>query len=127
VTPRTRFVVLLAITIVLGLASRAVHVGWWVCDKSVGDVLYTVAAYLVLAIALPRARPRWLAVAAFAFSCAIELFQLTDIPLALWREHPWVRIFLGTSFAWHDVVCYAVGALAMALAMSAYDRSVTRA
>lgn len=113
--PRARFALLLAITIVLGLASRAVRVGWSVWDKSLGDVLYTVAAYLVLAIALPRARPVSLAAAAFGFSLAIELFQITGIPWALGRDRAWVRLLLGTTFAWHDVACYALGAVAIAI------------
>lgn len=113
---------MLALTIVFGLASRAVHVGWSVWDKSVGDVLYTVAAYLVLAIAMPRARPIVLGAAAFAFSFAVELFQLTGIPLALYQDHRWVRLFLGTSFAWHDVICYALGAAVVALATWALER-----
>jgi Protein of unknown function (DUF2809) len=114
-SPRVRSVATLAVTILLGLASRAVHVGWSVWDKSIGDVLYASAAYFVLAIAVPRARPVVVCVAAFAFSFAIELFQLTGVPIALYERHRWVRLFLGTSFAWHDVACYAIGAMLAAI------------
>lgn len=111
---RSRTAFLLVLTLLLGIASRRVPLGVFVWDKSLGDVLSPVFAYLVLAMAMPRARPLALALAAFAVCFALELFQLTGIPQALGQEQGWVRWFLGTTFAWHDVVCYVVGAAAIA-------------
>ena len=45
---------ILAVVIVLGIISRVAPLGWSVYDKSLGDVLYAVAAYLALVILLPR-------------------------------------------------------------------------
>ncbi len=83
-------------------------------DKSLGDVLYTVAMVFAMALVAPRAKPGVLAAMAFAVSFAIELFQLTGIPLAIAESPRWgvARWVLGTQFAWHDVACYAVGAVA---------------
>jgi hypothetical protein len=111
---RPRTTLLLAITLVLGIASRRMPLGVSLWDKSLGDALYAVAVYLVFALAVPSAPPSALALAAFAFSFAVELFQLTGIPATLGQEHGWLGWFLGTTFAWHDVACYAIGVLAIA-------------
>jgi hypothetical protein len=116
--PRARILLLLACTLALGLGSRALKTGWFVWDKSLGDVLYAVAVYLVLALAAPRARPQGRAIVTFGLCLAIELFQLTGIPAALGARRWWVRLVLGTSFAWHDVACYAVGVAVAALLWS---------
>jgi hypothetical protein len=105
-----RVALLLAVTLAVGLASRRVRlgVGWW--DKSLGDVLYAVAVVLALALALPRVRAGVVAAIGLGGCLAIECFQLTGVPLALARQHGWVRLVLGTTFAWHDVACYVLGA-----------------
>ncbi len=109
----------LVITIGLGLASRSFQIGIALWDKSLGDVLYTVMIYFLVAIARPDTRPTARGTIALAISVAVELFQLTGIPLALPRI---LRIALGTTFAWHDVACYVVGAVVA----SAADHLVRR-
>jgi hypothetical protein len=99
----------LVVTITLGVVSRAVRLGIYVWDKSLGDALYAVMIYLFLGLALPAQPPRQRGAVTFALCFAIELFQLTGIPRTLPRP---LRIALGTDFAWHDVACYAVGAMA---------------
>lgn len=101
-----------AITIALGLASRRFPIGVFVWDKSLGDALYAVMVYFVVALVRPSLRPRALGLLAFGISFAIELFQATGIPARLPRV---LQLVLGTSFGWHDVVCYAVGAAFVAL------------
>jgi hypothetical protein len=88
-----------------------------VWDKSLGDALYAVAVFLVLALVLPRVRVRGLAALTFTICAALELFQLTDIPLELSHRHRIFGVLLGTTFAWHDLACYAVGTAAVALAI----------
>jgi hypothetical protein len=114
----------LVATVALGLGSRRIHLGVAIWDKSLGDVLYTVMVYLVLAAARPRTQPRTLAIGAFAISFAIELFQLSGIPAAMPRI---LHLVFGTTFAWHDVLCYAVGAGAAALGDSLTRRRVAAA
>jgi hypothetical protein len=99
----------------VGLGSRRVPLGHPLWDKSLGDALYCVMVYLLLAFARPAARPRALGPAAFGISLAIELFQLTGIPARMPRL---LHLVLGTTFAWHDVACYAAGA-ALATAVDA--------
>ena len=94
--------------VAVGLLSRRIHVGLALWDKSLGDVLYAVMIGLLVLVARPDVRPRMLGLVTLGICTVIELFQLTGIP---GRAPHLVRIVLGTTFAWHDVACYAVGAL----------------
>jgi hypothetical protein len=104
----TRIFIALAITVALGLLSRLYPIGWFVYDKSLGDVLYAVAAYLVLALVLPRKSSLFIATMALTFCLAIENFKNTGIPERYGR-FTLVRWVLGTTFSWHDIGCYIVG------------------
>jgi hypothetical protein len=105
---RLRCAAALAAVIALGIVSRAVPVGWSVYDKSLGDVLYATAAYLALALLLPRAPVGLLAAVATAACLAVEFLQLSEINARLLKV-PVLRWFLGTTFSWHDVACYLLG------------------
>src|SRR5262249_51900337 len=117
----TRMLVALALTMALGFLSRYHPIGWPVYDKSLGDVLYAVAAYLLLAILLPRRSPNWIAVVALTLCLAIETFQATGVP-ARYAHIGVVRWILGTTFAWHDIACYCIGVGLIAI----LDRKVLR-
>lgn len=110
---RPRLALALLATIVLGIVSRKAHLGFAAWDKWVGDALYAVAFYLVIALLFPRIRPLTLALVTFGICFAIELFQLTGIPLALAARWPLVAWFLGRAFGWEDVISYAVGVAAI--------------
>jgi hypothetical protein len=109
---RARSAALVAAVIALGGASRVWPVGHPLWDKSVGDAAYAMMIAFGLAFLRPRTRSLTLGVAAVALSFAIELFQLTGLPA---RAPRLFQIVLGTTFAWHDVACYAVGGAAAAL------------
>jgi hypothetical protein len=98
----------LAVTVALGLLSRLRPVGWPVYDKSLGDVLYAVAAYLALALLLYRRPQAQVAALALAWCLAVESFKLTGIP-ARHASLGAVRWLLGTTFSWHNIVCYVGG------------------
>jgi hypothetical protein len=98
----------LAATVALGLASRLAPLGAPLWDKSLGDALYAVAAYLFFGLLFPRLVAGRLAVAALAYCLAVEAFQLTGIP-ARYAGVPGVRWVLGTTFSWHEVWCYVAG------------------
>ena len=110
---RSQAAIALGATIALGIASRRVPVGNFVWDKSLGDALYTVMLYFFVALAKPAWPPVRLASIAIALSFAIELFQLTGIPLGLPRP---LQIALGTKFAWHDMLCYVIGGVVVGAA-----------
>lgn len=110
-----RLFLTLAAAVTLGLLSRLRPIGWPLYDKSLGDILYAVAAYLVLAMLLFRWRPSWVAAVALLLCLAIEVFQATGIP-ARYAHVALVRWLLGTTFSWHDVGCYVVGVGVMTVA-----------
>jgi hypothetical protein len=118
-----RLLVALLITIAVGIVSRLYPIGYLPYDKSLGDALYAVAAYLGIALLLFR-KPRLLVAAlALVWCLAVEAFQATGIPARhadLWI----VRWVIGTEFSWHDVACYFIGvAAAIAVDMQLLRRN----
>jgi hypothetical protein len=115
VTPMLRLLVALAVTVVLGLASRLYPVGWFLWDRVLGEVLYAVAAYLALAMLFVRKQPLFVAVIAFICCLAVELFKLTGIPAE--NQHVFlVRWFLGMTFSAVNLGYYFIGVVLVALA-----------
>lgn len=77
-----------------------------------GDALYAVAAYTGLVLLLPR-RPRApLALAAAGWCVAVELLQLTGLPVALAERVPPIALVLGTGFDPRDLVVYVLAVIA---------------
>ena len=85
---------------------------WW--TGPLGDALYAVLAFLLVAFAAPQARTAVLAAAALGVCATIELLQLTGVPAALGRAFPPARLVLGTGFLWSDLLLYLVGVAAAA-------------
>jgi hypothetical protein len=116
----------LAATVMLGLASRLYPVGWHLYDRVLGEVLYAVAAYLVLAMLLSRKPPSLIAALAFLCCLAVELFKLTGVPAE--HQHVFlVRWFLGMTFSWVNLGYYSVGVVLIALADGATRGAKTAA
>lgn len=107
----------LASVIALGIVSRVVPIGWFWYDKSLGDVLYAMAAYFGLALLFPRVSIGVIAALGAGACLAVEFLQLTEINANLLKV-PVLRWFLGTTFLWHDIVCYLVG-IAIAVGIDA--------
>jgi Protein of unknown function (DUF2809) len=103
-------VLLLAVEAVI---ARYVHTG--LIRSFIGDVLVVVLVNTALRTCL-KFPARYLAVAAFAFACGIEVlqaFHLVDL-LGLHTQTAWhkvLRIALGSTFDWWDFVAYAFGYL----------------
>ena len=110
-----RLLLALAATVVLGLASRLHPLGWFLYDRVLGEVLYAVAAYLVLAMLLVRKPPLFIAVIAFVCCLVVELFKLTGLPAAYQRVLL-VRWFLGTTFSVVNLGYYFIGVVLIAFA-----------
>lgn len=81
-----------------------------------GDVLVVILVYCFIRIFIPRTL-NWLPVYIFAFACFIEIlqyFQLADI-LGL-SDSGLVRIVLGSTFDFRDILCYAAGCAILLIA-----------
>jgi hypothetical protein len=115
----------MTVTVALGLASRLYPTGWFLWDRVLGEVLYSVAAYLVWAIILGRKPPLVIGVIAFASCLAVELFKLTGIPAE--NQHMFlVRWFLGMTFSVVNLGYYLLGVVPSAFADGA-TRGLPRA
>ncbi len=116
---RKQPLVVLLITLVVGVLSRTVVTGFGLFDKYLGDALYTAAIFWLLRVMWPTwaiKRVMWLS---FGLSLAVELFQITGIPLAMRDSGSMflrvLSIALGTEFSLWDVLAYGVGVLGCTL------------
>lgn len=108
---RWRYAAATAVTIAVGLASRAyrAYLPWWLA-KNAGDALYATMVFFGVGVLVPRARTARTALAALAFCVAIELSQLYRAPwIDAVRETTPGRLVLGQGFHAFDLVCYVIG------------------
>jgi hypothetical protein len=108
-TPRRRLVAAALLAGVIG-AGLAVHVLLpdIASTDVAGDALYAAAVYLATVIVTPRLPPLAVAAIAAVWGVAVELFQLTGIPLELGAAFPPSMLVLGTVFDARDLVVYVV-------------------
>jgi hypothetical protein len=103
----------LVVVSAIGIASRVLYTGSIFIDKYLGDVVYAAVFYLFLGIVWDRGRARSKALFTLLFVLAVEVFQLTLIPLRFSESDSYflrfASILLGTQFAWLDLVAYSVG------------------
>nr|WP_206687987.1 DUF2809 domain-containing protein [Microbacterium yannicii] len=88
-----------------------------------GDALYAVAAYLAVVLIAPRLPPVAAGAIAAAWCTAVELFQLTGLPLAWGAQLPPVMLVLGTVFDARDLVVY-LATIALAAALDVGIRAI---
>jgi hypothetical protein len=117
-TRRNNFIVLIGI-IFLGIGSRINHTGWVVFDKYLGDALYAAMVYVLLGLLKVQAIKTKFLLSALLM-IVIECFQLTSIPLWLFAQDSLllkgVAVLLGLQFDWRDLIAYAAGIVAIAIA-----------
>ena len=116
--PRPIYCIAILVVITLGLLSRR-YPGFLpaALGKYPGDALWALMVFLGFGFSLRRSPTVVLALAAVAFSGAIEVSQL--------YHAPWIdsiratlpgRLLLGSDFMWGDLTAYAAGILIGALA-----------
>ncbi|GAA5204646.1 hypothetical protein GCM10025773_39630 [Microbacterium jejuense] len=98
---------LLAAVVVVGLGVHALLPDTAVTDIA-GDVLYAAAAYLAVLLIAPRLPVLAIGGIAAAWCVAVELFQLTGLPLQWGARFAPVMLLLGTVFDPRDIVVYVV-------------------
>lgn len=116
---------LLLLTVAAGLAVHSLAPDGAASDIA-GDALYAVAAYLAAIVVLPRLRPGTVALIAAAWCTAVELFQLTGVPLRLGADFSPVMLVLGTVFDVRDLVIYLVAVAVVALLDALLDALLRR-
>lgn len=97
------FLLLLAIEIVIGLC---VH------DRFVrpygGDVLVVILLYFLCRIFLLE-KPAYLSLWIFLFAVLVEVTQIIPLVDLLGIQSRLIRVIMGTSFAWGDLLAYGAG------------------
>ena len=91
-----------------------------------GDALYAVAVYLAVALVAPRLPAPAVGAIAAAWCTAVELFQLTGLPLEWGAQFSLVTLVLGTVFDPRDLVVY-LATIALATALDVGFRAVRTA
>ena len=111
--PRSRpiYCVAILLVIALGLLSRRFPQFLPAAlGKYPGDALWALMVFLGFGFVFRRARTGVVAVAALAFSFAIEFSQLYHAPwIDAVRYTVPGRLVLGSGFMWQDLLAYAVG------------------
>ena len=114
-SPRRRWLVVITLVgvVAAGVASRRLGAGVPWVGKELGGILWAVMFYLLAVLAAPRLSPTAAAAAALGLSAGTEFLQLYKAPwIEAARAKPIGGLLLGHSFAWRDIACYSVGALA---------------
>ena len=97
------------LVIALGLGSRLDFLPRWVY-LYVGDILWALMVFLIIAMLFKRKSTTWVALAAISFSFLIEISQLYQ---ATWinniRHTTLGGLVLGVGFLWTDLFLYVTG------------------
>lgn len=112
---RKRIVYLILTLLLLGIE---ILIGVFVNDSFIrpyfGDVLVVILIYTLIRIFFPSGLP-FLPLGIFLFAVCVEVAQYFHIADLLHLERfPLLRVIVGTSFSWTDILCYAVGCLTVA-------------
>ena len=116
---RSRFgyAVLAALTVSCGLTTHPLRrVIAPELAENLGDVLWAVLVYLLIAFVWRQYLSRWIALAALMVSVAVECSQLCHAPwIEAIRKTTLGGLVIGWGFAWGDLVAYASGILGCGL------------
>ena len=103
------FLLILCIEILIAL-----YVHDTIIRPYIGDILVVVLVYCFIRIFLPDGLPR-LPLWVFLFATFIEVMQYFQVADLLGVTNRTLRVILGSTFDWKDILCYAVGCLLISL------------
>lgn len=79
----------------------------------VGDVLVVVVIYCAVRIVVPK-KIAILPMVIFGFACIVEVSQYFNLANHIqFLNHSIMRIIVGSTFDWKDIICYAIGSLVL--------------
>ena len=107
-----------------------IYIGLFVRDRFIrpyfGDVLVTALLCCLVRGVYPKG-VRLLPVYVFVFSVFVEVTQYFDLVALLgWEGDALIATLMGRSFAWEDILCYAVGCAAFWAAETALRQAGAR-
>ena len=96
----------------LVLLAAEIYIGMFVHDSFIrpyfGDVLVVILLYVFIRIFFPK-KPRLLSLYIFIFAVLVEISQIPPLVDLLGIKNRLIRVLMGTSFAWGDILAYAAG------------------
>ncbi|MEN8772751.1 MAG: DUF2809 domain-containing protein [Akkermansiaceae bacterium] len=109
---RSCYLILIAVVILLGLASRSP----WAAEAPhfvtayAGDTLWALMVFFILGFLFPRSQILPLGLAALGIAFSVELSQLYQANWIIQLRATWLgALALGSGFLWSDLLCYLVG------------------
>ena len=98
----------------LGLLLIEFLIGIFVHDRLIrpygGDVLIVILLYALVRV-VSLYKPKYLSIWIFMFALFVEWTQVFPLVDILGIHNRFVRVVMGTSFAWGDVIAYALGSV----------------
>ncbi|MCR4682640.1 MAG: DUF2809 domain-containing protein [Clostridiales bacterium] len=96
-------VILLAVEILIGLFVHDSFV-----RPYLGDTIVVILLWCIVRIVIPD-KCVWLSAAVFVLAVLVEISQIFPLCDVLGIENRLLRVLMGTSFAWGDIVAYLAG------------------
>ena len=75
----------------------------------VGDFFVVIFMYTLIKCVFPKLSPILLTTAILVYSIAIEVLQFFHLPQYFGTEKLWVKVLLGSSFSFGDILAYFLG------------------
>ncbi|MEZ5001403.1 MAG: DUF2809 domain-containing protein [Chitinophagales bacterium] len=75
----------------------------------VGDFFVVIFMYTLIKSVFPKLSPILLTTAILVYSIAIEVLQFFHLPQYFGTEKLWVKVLLGSSFSFGDILAYFLG------------------
>jgi hypothetical protein len=124
-THRSRYAVLVVITVIIGLAVHFQGIGLGALLRDVsGDALWAAMIYWLASLAAPNAGTAARGAVALFICFAVELSQQIEHPvLQAVRSSPFGHIIVGSDFDARDLIAYTAGIAAALLVDAAVIRS----
>jgi len=103
---RVTYFIFIITTIILGLLSRHIEG----IPLFIGDILWGLMVYFITRFLFIDKSIRWVSIVSLLFCYAIEFSQLYHAPWINSIRHTVIGgLVLGETFAWTDMLCYAIG------------------
>ena len=98
----------------IALLAIEFYIGIFVHDRFVrpyvGDVLVVIVLYTLVRTFSVK-KPVWLSLWIFLFAIFVEITQIPPLVDVLGIKNHFLRVLMGTSFAWADILAYVVGSV----------------
>ena len=92
----------------------------------VGDILVVFVIYFFIKTWFPQ-RITWFIPMIFAFAILVECLQYINILQIVGLDHiSFLRILVGTTFSWADIICYGLGCVLLWIYEYVYEKLLNK-